>query len=587
MSSAPINLDALAQQNGAVGATPAPQPGGGVNLDALAQLSGAVGATPLPPPQHWYDTATNELSDLASGFKTGLNQTGETAMRVAGATGIPQRINPQGWQQSQQQTQQIANAPLDTPGKKAGNLIENIIEYAAGDEALKGASTLAKIDQLAPVAAALKKSPILTRIVGNALRAQTVGTAQALGKGQSLPDAATTGAVNALTSGALEGGGEYAKMALTDLVGGAEAAMPDTVSAFGHDIPRFAAQREGTSPLTGEVITPANSPEIGKAQQSQAKAAFGSMATRAAQRALDRFGAVAEPADDLGQAAGQLKNKASALYDEFNNATEGRFRKINDKIQDLKDSVFGDGSADFKAQAREDLDTANKELDQLFDGFDNANYSEALRSTAAKAKDTFADHYIMDSLHRPLNKIFDIASEQTANEADGAARSINVPGQRRGDMGKILADLEDKYGRPKLDSVLGADAWPGLTKIARVTDNPALNAKAQSIVEEMGKVAGKATGGAATGGLISHFTPLGWGPGAAIGGAIGGGRAAANLAARKTMYAIATSPRLTNMLHYAASNAITPTYAARLLAIAKEQEDMRQSMSPQQPQETQ
>jgi len=102
-------------------------------VPARPQDQGFVPARPedaaTEQPKHWYDTAVKEVGDVASGFKTALNQTGETGMKIVGATGIPQRINPEGWEQSRQQTHDIAHAPLDTGGKMAGAAIENIIEF--------------------------------------------------------------------------------------------------------------------------------------------------------------------------------------------------------------------------------------------------------------------------------------------------------------------------------------------------------------------------------------------------------------------------------------------------------------------------
>jgi hypothetical protein len=152
-------------------------------------------------------SATRELGNIAEGFKTALNQTGDTAMRVVGATGLDRLP---GWQQSRQQTSQIASRPLDTPAAKAGAAIENIIEFAAGDEALKGASMLTKINELKPFAEALKKSPTLTRIMTNAVKNAGLSGAQTAAHGGDVKDVAESTAAGGLMSGVLEGGGELA-----------------------------------------------------------------------------------------------------------------------------------------------------------------------------------------------------------------------------------------------------------------------------------------------------------------------------------------------------------------------------------------
>ena len=77
MSTTTVNLDALAQQSGAVGATtpqPTPQPNlddlakqsGAVNLDDLAKQSGAVGVTtPPPPPKSALERAGDTVNSIA------------------------------------------------------------------------------------------------------------------------------------------------------------------------------------------------------------------------------------------------------------------------------------------------------------------------------------------------------------------------------------------------------------------------------------------------------------------------------------------------------------------------------------------
>lgn len=143
-----------------------------------------------------------EVGDVVGGFKTALNQTGETAMNIVGKTGLDRLP---GWQRSAAETHANASRPLDTAGGKAGAVIENIIEFAAGDELLKGATILTKMNELRPFAEALKKSPMLTRILGNAIRTSAVSGGQTAVHGGSAEDALVSAAVGGAGSAALEG----------------------------------------------------------------------------------------------------------------------------------------------------------------------------------------------------------------------------------------------------------------------------------------------------------------------------------------------------------------------------------------------
>lgn len=247
-------------------------------------------ATPDPyanaaqPPQHWYDTAVKEVGDVASGFKTALNQTGETAMNVVGATGIPQRVNPKGWEQSRQQTHDIAHAPLDTGGKMAGAAIENIIEFFAGDEALKGLSMAARVKELASVERALKNSPVMTRMLGNAVRAQTVGTTQAAVHGASGGQAVAQGSLAAVGGAAIEGG----------MAGGGKLLnliRPTTEKVLGEELPVLASQAKGASPSAESIADIRSTPEYATAQQEGAQRGIVNRAQRTAASELHKLNA--------------------------------------------------------------------------------------------------------------------------------------------------------------------------------------------------------------------------------------------------------------------------------------------------------
>jgi len=240
-----------------------------------------VAADPSTPPQHWYDTAVTELGDLSSGFKTALNQTGETAMNVVGKSGL-NRLP--GWQRSAAQTHDIASAPLDTPGKMAGAAIENIIEFAAGDEALKGLSTAAKFAELSKVEQALKKSPVLTRMLGNAVRAQAVGTTQAAAHGASGGEAVATGSLAALGGAALEGLAEGGKNLLSIL-------KPSTEMVMGEPMPVLASQKPKASSLAQNVASISSEPAIATAQQEASQRAITNRAQAIAERELHKLNA--------------------------------------------------------------------------------------------------------------------------------------------------------------------------------------------------------------------------------------------------------------------------------------------------------
>jgi hypothetical protein len=253
------------------------QPPAGVTLDSA-------------PPQHGilqglYDgTATRELGELASGFKTALNQTGETAMSALGATGIPQRINPEGWERSRQQTHEIASQPLDTPGKMSGAAIEQILEFTAAEGGLKLLTPVARISELARVERALKNSPILTRMLGNAVRAQAIGTTQAAVHGATGGQAVAAGSAAALLGGATEGAIEGGQK-LLNLI------RPTTSEVLGETVPVLASQQPGASPVAESVADIRSTPTVAAEQQAGAQRGIVNRAQQTAASELHRLNA--------------------------------------------------------------------------------------------------------------------------------------------------------------------------------------------------------------------------------------------------------------------------------------------------------
>lgn len=534
---------------------PAPQPTQPTQPSAGGDPWEVVSQQPVA---HWYDNAVRELGDLNTGFTTALSQTGLTAQKAIGALPVIGQTFTNATQQARAQDVARAAQPLDTPGKMAGSAIENIIEFAAGDEALKGASTLAQVEKLAPLLSTLKRlPPRLLDITANAIRTGAVGTGQSLLHGSDLPTALESGAVTAGTGAALEGllsGAGRAAERATE-------ALPTTTEIAGQPITEFQPNQN--------IITPQTNPEIAATIQPAAKTAYGNIATQTAQRALDRFGETATPVRDFGEATQQLADKASSVYDQIDAASENRFRAINSDVQTAKDDLFNATNRTARADAQARVDDGMKRMNSLIDGFDDANYSQGVREAAQKAKEIFADHYTLDTINRSLNKAFNFVSEATAQGA-GEQRTIDGTILRR-QLNRLEANPD--VGRDRMVQVLGEDGLSNLHKLARVAQIPEQNAAATNIISELTSRM-HATGskvGAATG-LLGHFLGAGWGKSLAAGYTVGALAGGGEMAGQKILGYIAQSPRLMNMLSYAAQHSTSARYAGNLLGVAINQE---------------
>lgn len=234
-------------------------------------------------PRYAKDAANDpvkQLADLNKGFTGALSQTGRTAEKAL--TGVPVlgRIlaNSKGFQESEAADEQRANAPNDTPAAVAGSTIENILEFAAGDEALKGLTWSEKLAKLAPVAKLMEKSPWIANALDTAIKSGVVGTAQAGAHGADVGTAAATGAVTGATGGLLEGG-------MGALLHGAEKVAPAVEDIAGEKVQTLSSQRPGTGPRGSVKVNEV--PSVGAEQQAAAPRVFKNIAQRATHNALE------------------------------------------------------------------------------------------------------------------------------------------------------------------------------------------------------------------------------------------------------------------------------------------------------------
>ncbi len=262
----------------------------------LADAAPTAPSDPNTPASHWYDTAVKELGDLNTGFTHGLSQTGATAEKALTNVPIVGKLLAQspGFQKSQADDQARADESMDTGGKIAGNVIENILEFAGGDEALKGASLSTKLAKLAPLAKVMENSPRLARVLGEAIRQGAVGGAQAGAHGGGVGDVAE-GAGAGAAGAVLFHGLPEGVAAMADRV------KPGTAEIAGATVPTMSKTAAG--------VEAGLSPEIKAAQQAGAQEAVGNIAQRATQDSLDRVNAtrpqpqpITDPARLLGDA---------------------------------------------------------------------------------------------------------------------------------------------------------------------------------------------------------------------------------------------------------------------------------------------
>lgn len=240
-----------------------------------------------------------QLGELNTGFTSALSQTGHTAEKALTHLPILGKIlaSSKGFQQSMAEDEARADAPMDTPAKMAGATIENILEFAAGDEALKGLTLSQKLSKLGPVAKFMEANPRIAQIVGNAIRTGTVGAGQAAAHGADPGEAATAGALTAGTGAVLEGAlGAASKLA--------RRAAPAVENIAGEPVQTLSSQRPGEGPRGSVEVKEV--PKVAKAQQAAAPRVFRNVAQRATRDAIEEANTGRTPAGQITDPARML-----------------------------------------------------------------------------------------------------------------------------------------------------------------------------------------------------------------------------------------------------------------------------------------
>lgn len=297
--------DPLAGIGNPVGTPPPPSAG----ADPLAGLGAPVGGAPSTAPasqstpslgDNLKDSLTNELpkeaGDAWQAVKKGGAETvsnlGKLFHPMTGSSALD--LAPE----TKKKIENAAATPVpDSIAGKTGYGLENIVEFALGDEAVKGMTVAEKFAHVTPLLKTLEKYPRIQEALQTGLKAMGLGTAQAGVHGADLPTALETGAAGGVTAGALEGG-------VTALARQAERTAPAVEKIAGEEVPTLSSQRPGTGPRGSVKINEA--PKVAAAQQEAAPRIFRNLAQRATHDAL-------EEANQGRRIAGQITDPARML----------------------------------------------------------------------------------------------------------------------------------------------------------------------------------------------------------------------------------------------------------------------------------
>src|SRR5437016_5089157 len=308
---------------------------------------------------------------------------------------------------------------LQTKGtaETAGKIGENVLEFMAGDEALKSLSLGQKYTKLAKIATLLEEHPALAKAVeigGNAIRAGAVGGTQTLAHGGTPEEAAASAAGGAVGSAATEG-----------LMLALPAATKTVLNKLGFGLTSEEAfQKAGRASVREEpkmldALETAKQPLVEAAQTTKIKSVgdFEDMVHDAAQKIRqEKFQPMIDRhADEVVSGSPISKNIRDAItpqiqrYDKAGAETMEEFAKEFSRDMPL-------------TEAEQDLQYFNSKLKDLY-AASRADQAAALKNSAPIAMHEAAADGLRDLIYGKLRELGENAPEELQQQY-GALKTI-------------------------------------------------------------------------------------------------------------------------------------------------------------------
>ena len=249
---------------------------------------------------HWYDPAVNYVKSQAQLLKDQAAGVGQAAAGSIGGladtmvkgpgkllgkdgpnlgTMAPLAMIP-GYDKVRGALQSEADKPLDSFGKQEGSLMENILEFEAGNKSLEGLSLGEKAAHLGKLASTIEKYPVIAKVLGTGLKQGALGAAQGIAHGEDAEQAATTGAVTGAGGALLEGAGQAVGKVVSKV-------RPGTRSIAGVEVPTLRSQEPGASAIARDAAT--SDPGMAATQQAGGKEMTANVARDAVKSSIARL----------------------------------------------------------------------------------------------------------------------------------------------------------------------------------------------------------------------------------------------------------------------------------------------------------
>jgi hypothetical protein len=432
-----------------------------LNPKEVDARSVALGAPFDPRTQRLRDPG--EHSSVVRGGEKALTSTlGTVSGWMGGPTATDMETTPQG------------------AGEWAGAISENLMEFIAGDEALKGLSLADRLGLATKIAKLAESHPAMAKIIGiglNATRTATVSGAQAAAHGGSAGDVVTAAGVGFGSSAVSEGLSQLPKLAQA----GEKTIAGETLQ---------------TPPKWKGAATAAN---IAEANQKPAQRVIGNVARDSADAILSKFGKQApDTIASFSDAAQAVEGAAKPVFKQLDTISNGEFQVARNEMDKAAKVMRRAASMQDLNDAETAYNSASGKIDQIFIDAKGS----VLPNDLQNAKGAWRSMKVLEKLHTKIDAAYTMP--QSAADLAGTDRTLQ--------LNKLQGRLNAAFNRiPKqdLESVLGQQGTRNLYDLAALGADPVKAPTFMEVLRQIGDKLGSATAGAGAGALIGHALPGG------------------------------------------------------------------------------
>jgi hypothetical protein len=361
-----------------------------------------------------------------------------------------------------------------------GFISENLMEFIAGDEALKSLSLAQKLGVAVKIAKLSETSPTAAKLISAGLRATRTGAvsgAQEAAHGGSTSDVATAGGTGFLSSVGSEGLGALAKLARPG-------------------VKEIANESLKTSPAWKGAGTAA---KLAAENQEPAQRVISNVAKDSAQSVLDKFGKTApDTISSFGDAAKEVQAAAKPTFMKLDELSNGQFAVARNELANAtKVARRATSVADLEA-AEKAAATAQGKIDDII----SKSAGKIAPADLDNAKSAWRASKTLEALHGKIDAAY--SAPQAATEISGASRTLELPKLQ----GKLNAAFKT-IPQADLHAVIGKEGTANLYSLAQLGADP-LKAKSLSdVAHAIGEHLGIGGAGLAAGALVGHAVPGG------------------------------------------------------------------------------